>query len=453
MSDTESLKARLRDILQEWHEFELPELVPRRIQTQALGRSRIVSVIGPRRSGKTWFCFQVMKDLLAKGLPRENLLYINFEDERMSPLTGAELTYLLEAHAELRSMRKDSEFWCFIDEIQNVPHWSKWVRRVTDQRRNLRVVVTGSSAKLLSTEIATELRGRTLSITVLPFSLPEYLESQGGKAPKADVGLLHGPHRAEVKRQYRHYAERGGFPGIPEEGHREVLQEYYRAMFSRDIIERHAVKNVRLLDDYLKIQLSRFACLSSISNLEKELAAMGYRLSKNTLTTYLGYAKDAFLLFEVSLFSPKVKNQLLYPRKVYGIDQGLLQAIRFSTSEDRGRYLENMVFLDLKRRGLDVYYWSGRTECDFVLVQGRKVTHAIQVCLSLGDDRTREREVKGLVEAMDAFGLDKGLILTEDETGELTHEGKRIFLKPFWFFALQDTAEALDLDGPIAQKG
>lgn len=394
-----------------------------------------------------------MKGLMAGGLPREKLLYINFEDERLSPLTGAEPTYLLEAQAELRSARKGSDFWCFIDEIQNVPRWSKWVRRVTDQNRSLRIVVTGSSAKLLSTGIATELRGRTRSITILPFSLPEYLEAQGGGTPDADSALLHGAQKAEVKRHYRRYAERGGFPGLPEEGHREVLQEYYRAMFSRDIIERHAVKNVRLLEDYLKIQLSRFAGLSSISNLEKELAAMGYCLSKNTLTAYLGHAKDAFLLFEVSLYCPEVKNQLLYPRKVYSIDQGLLQAIRFSVSEDRGRYLENMVFLDLKRRGQDIHYWSGRTECDFVLVQGRKVTHAIQVCLSTGDGSTRDREIKGLMEAMDAFGLDAGLILTEDETGEMIREGKRILLKPFWFFALQATAEALSLDGPVPDMG
>lgn len=444
MKNTDEVKARLRDVLQEWHDFELPDLVPRRVDSAPLHGNRIVSVIGPRRSGKTWYCFQVMKELLAKGVPRENLLYVNFEDERLVPLTGAELTHLLEAHGQLRAVHKDQEFWCFIDEVQNVPNWSKWVRRVTDQNRALHVVLTGSSAKLLSTEIATELRGRTLSVTLLPFSFAEFADGQGLGDLRPDPSLLHGKHKTDVLRAYRLFEERGGFPGLPAVGYRDVLQEYYRAMFSRDIIERHAIKNVRLLEDFLKLQLSRFAALSSVSNLEKELAPLGHRLSKNTLTGYLGFAKDAFLLFEAAIYSPKVKNQLLYPRKVYGIDHGLLKAIRFSTSEDRGRYLENMVYLELKRRRYEVFYSSNRSECDFVLVEGRKVTRAVQACHSLSDDKTRDREVRGLVEAMESFGLTQGLILTDDESGEITEGKFRIRLKPFWYFALQDGESAWD---------
>lgn len=444
MNNTDQVKAVLRSILQEWYEFPLPDLVRRRVDTAPIRRNRIVSIIGPRRSGKTWLCFQIMKDLLTQGLPKENLLYINFEDERLVPLTGGELTSLLDAHGELREVRKDADLWCFLDEIQNVPNWSKWVRRVIDQNRSLHIVLTGSSAKLLSTEIATELRGRTLSVSLMPFSFAEFLEGQGIAPPNANRNLLHSSKKADVIRQYRIYEERGGFPGIPETGFRDVLQEYYRAMFSRDIIERHAIKNVRLLEDYLKLQLSRFAALSSISNLEKELSALGHRLSKNTLTSYLGHAKDAFLLFETPIYSPKVKNQLLYPRKVYGVDHGLLKAIRFSTSEDRGRYLENMAFIDLKRRGLEIYYSSDRSECDFVLVQGRKVSHAIQVCHSMADGRTRDREIRGLVEAMQTFDLTRGLILTDDEAGEHVEGKLQITLKPFWYFAIQETEEALD---------
>jgi predicted AAA+ superfamily ATPase len=440
MKSTEIIKAQLREILQEWHEFELPDLVPRRVDTAPLLRNRIVSVIGPRRAGKTWFCFQLMKELLAKGVPRENLIYINFEDERLAPLGGAELTYLLEAHGELTAIRKSSDLWCFVDEIQNVPNWSKWVRRVTDQNRALRIVLTGSSSKLLSREIATELRGRTVSTTILPYSFAEFLGAHGRPISDADESLLHSPKRSDIKRLYRLYALKGGFPGIPDENYREVLQEYYRVMFSRDIIERFAVKNVRLLEDFLKVQLSRFASLSSVSKLEKELAVLGYRLSKNTLNAYLGYAKDVFLLFEAPIFSPKVKNQLLYPRKVYGVDQGLLNAIRFSLSEDRGRILENMVYLELKRREKEIFYFANQAECDFVLVEGRKAAYALQVCFSM-EGGAREREIRGLTEAMDSFGLQSGLILTDDETGEVKVGSKRILLRPFWFFALQESIE------------
>ncbi len=436
--DNTIIKSRLKDILQEWRENPLPELVRRKADENRVFQSRIVSIIGPRRCGKTWYCFQLMKDLLAQGLPRENLLYINFEDERLVPLTGPELTHLLDAHGELNEVRKDKDLWCFIDEIQNVPGWSKWVRRATDQNRSLRVVLTGSSAKLLSAEIATELRGRTLSVTMLPFSFAEFLDARGGApAPGALKALPHSPGRVGIRRTYREYFLRGGFPGLPADNQRDVLQEYYRAMFSRDILERHAVKNVRLLEDYLKLQISRFAALSSITNLEKELGSLGYRLSKNTLAAFLGYAKDAFLLFEAPIFSPKVKNQLLYPRKVYAIDHGLLQAIRFSTSEDLGRYLENIVYLECMRQEWDIFYTAGQSECDFVLVRNGKVKHAIQACHALGTGKTREREIKGLMEAMDAFGLDRGLILTDDESEELRVGNKTIRILPFWYFALQ----------------
>ncbi len=442
MQNTENLGLRLKSILQEWHEFPLPDIVPRQVDTQPLFSSRISSVIGPRRAGKTWFCFQMMSELLGKGLPRENLLYINFEDERLHPLTGNELTLLLETHTELMNPKKDKELWCFLDEIQNVPNWSKWVRRVTDQNRNVHVVVTGSSSKLLSTEIATELRGRSVSATILPYSFHEFLiahHSQGLKNGFNDPSLIFSPKRIEIKRIYRLYLLKGGFPGLPDEGYRDILQEYYRAMFSRDIIERFKVQNIRLFEDFLKVQISRFASLSSISNLEKEMVGLGYRLSKNTLNAYLGYAKDTFLLFEAPIYSAKVKNQLLYPRKIYGIDQGLLNAIRFSTSKDNGRILENMVYLELRRRKFDLYYSSDpktKSECDFLIVKNRKVIQAIQVCYALESDKTKSREIRGLIDAMETYGLKQGLILTDDQHDEIKIEGKKILIQPFWFFAL-----------------
>lgn len=340
----------------EWHAFPFPEATPRDIDISSLVKAPLTAFIGPRRAGKTWLCFQVIRHLLTENISRENILYINLEDERLHPLTGEELTHLLNIHGELFRASKDKPFYCLVDEIQNAPNWSKWARRITDLHPNLHLILTGSSAKLLGKEMATELRGRAKVIPVFPYSWKEFLVSHGWTFEKWET-IRFSPQKSELRRLFEDYSTLGGFPGIRKTQYpAETLREYYHAMFALDIIERFQVKNVRMFEDYLKLQISRFASLSSINNLEKELKSFGHSGSKATLLKYAGFAKETLLLFEVNLFSPKVRNQLLYPRKVYGIDQGLLNAIRFSTSEDRGRILENMVFLELKRRGLDVFY-------------------------------------------------------------------------------------------------
>lgn len=426
----------LRRVLLEWHEYALPEISPRDIDTRALVSQPITAVIGPRRAGKTWLCFQAIRYLLARKVPRKSILYISLEDERLHPLGGDELTHLLDVQRELFGLPASRELFCFVDEIQNSPNWSKWVRRVTDQNPELRVVVTGSSAELLSTEIATELRGRARTVRLLPYSWKEFLASSGGFPGRLE-NLRFSPAKPDVRRLYHDYEQLGGFPGIRKtERPKDTLQEYYRAMFARDMIERFRIKNVPLFEDFLKLQVSRFSALSSVSNVEQELKTLGHSGSKKTLLAYLGYAREILLLFEVHLFSPKVRNQLLYPRKIYGVDQGLLNAIRFSTSEDRGRILENMVFLELKRRGHDLWYFSGKGECDFVIREGNRIKQAVQSCYRMDTPKTREREIKGLLEAMATWKCREGLILTDDEFEDVKSAQGRIAVRPFWLWAL-----------------
>lgn len=426
----------LRRILLEWHAFPIPESVPREIDLRSLVASPIAAVIGPRRAGKTWLCFQAIRMLLARKVPRDHILYISLEDERLHPLAGDELTNLLDAWRELFRLPAQGDLYCFVDEVQNSPLWSKWVRRVTDQNPGLHVIVTGSSAKLLSTEIATELRGRARTVSLLPYSWSEFAASQGLDIDEADQWRF-SPAKPDARRIYHDFESLGGFPGIRKtELPKETLQEYYRAMFARDMIERFRIKNVPLFEDFLKLQISRFAALSSVSNLEKELRSIGHEGSKKTLLSYLGYAREILLLFEVHLFSPKVRNQLLYPRKIYGVDQGLLNAIRFSTGEDKGRILENMVFLELKRRGLDLFYFSGKGECDFAVREGTRIKSAIQVCYRMDSPKTRDRELRGLLEAMDTLDADEGLILTDDEFGDIKAGGRKVAIRPFWIWAI-----------------
>jgi predicted AAA+ superfamily ATPase len=436
MNNTISPSDKIKRSLVEWHEFKLPPLIPRDFGRATLKNKRILSIIGPRRAGKTYVCFEIIGDLLKSGIPRENIIYLNFEDERLVPLNGSELTNLLDVHTELYAHDEEKPLYCFLDEVHTVPNWSKWVRRAIDLNRTLTVVLTGSSSKMLSSEIATELRGRGSSITVFPYSFCEFLRARGHRVEYSDT-LFFSPQRNEVKRYFNEYMLKGGFPEITDhEEYRDTLQQYYRAMFARDMVERFRIKNVRQFEDFLKIQITRFASLSSISNSEKEMNALGYSLSKNTLMTYLGYARDVFLLFDVCKFDHKVTRQLRSPRKLYAIDHGLLNAVRFSSSEDRGRVLENIAFMELRRRNEDIYYHAEKTECDFVIMSGRRVSRCLQVCWSVEKKDVFEREIRGLLDAMRAYSLNEGMILTSDEHADLTREGKKISIRPLWHFAL-----------------
>jgi hypothetical protein len=249
--------------------------------------------------------------------------------------------------------------------------------------------------------------------------------------------LLRSERRTTIKRCFNDYALRGGFPDVAgRERYRDTLQQYYRTMFTRDMVERFGIRNVRQFEDFLRIQMSRFSSLSSISNTEKAMRELGYSLSKNTLMNYLRYVNDAFLLFDVTRFDTRVTRQLRHPRKLYAVDHGLLNAIRFSTSEDRGRILENMAYMELRRRHPDIYYHAGAAECDFLILSDRHVSECIQTCWSLSDPRTAEREYRGLLEAAAAHGLREGTILTDNEHADLTRDGIEIRVRPLWYYAL-----------------
>jgi hypothetical protein len=298
------------------------------------------------------------------------------------------------------------------------------------------IILTGSSSKMLSSEIASELRGRTAVITVFPYSFEEFLRAHDHPVEYSEK-LLFSPKRNAVKRYFNEYFVKGGFPEIAHYSeYRDTLQQYYRAMFARDMVERFNIKNTRQFEDFLKIQITRFASFSSISNSEKEMSALGYRLSKNTLVNYLGYANDVFLLFDVCKFDNKVTRQMRAPRKMYAIDHGLINAVRFSSSEDRGRILENIAFLELRRRYENIFYHHDTFECDFVIMDGTTISQCFQVCWSMKNKETAEREIRGLIEALNRFRHTQGTILTNDEHAQLERDGKKIVIRPLWHFSL-----------------
>jgi predicted AAA+ superfamily ATPase len=229
----------------------------------------------------------------------------------------------------------------------------------------------------------------------------------------------------------------GGFPAVMESSvPEELLKEYYKTMFYRDLIERYGIKSIKLLEDYLTLVIDQFASLYSVSSTGNKLKEFGYTFSKNTLTNFSSYAQDIFLIFEMKRFSFKVKEQLRNPRKVYVIDHALVNAVRFFMSENYGRVLENIVFLELTRRKKELFYHCANKECDFLVAEKGKILQAIQVTKSMASQKTRARELEGLLEAMDAHSFPQGLILTEDESDTVKTGGKAIRILPVWYWLL-----------------
>ena len=269
---------------------------------------------------------------------------------------------------------------------------------------------------------------------VYPLSFGEFLKFK--KIDFESKTILYGKKRGQIKKAFNEFLEQGGFPEtLSETLKQKVLQEYYSTMFYSDIVERYDVKNTALLEDFLKMEINSFSSMASISKMEKVLLSMNRKASKTTLSKYLSYAKSVFLLFELSVYDYKLKQQMRHLKKIYAVDTGLLNAIRFSFSDDYGRLLENLVFLEFLKAGKKVFYFRGNGECDFLLKDGKKISAAFQVTKSLKDYDTRQREIKGLLEALEKYKLDEGIILTEDENEEFEEAGKKIKVLPVWFWA------------------
>ncbi len=428
-------KDKLKKIILEWASFTLPAFTARDFDERFLNGDEILTVVGARRSGKTFLCYQMIHGL-RKSTPKANILYINLEDERLCPLGGEELSMLWDVYQELLPLVPGEKIYLFLDEIQNAAHWSKWARRITDQHRNLKLILTGSSSRMLSREIATELRGRTRTFTMWPLGFGEYLRA---KSVHVDTQkILHSPERPLVKRHFNAYQKLGGFPALLDNDHpEELLKEYYRVMFYRDLVERHKIKSIRLLEDFLALMVDQVACLATVSATATKLQQIGHSFSKNTLTAFLRYAEDVFLLFALKKYSYKMREQLRAPRKIYAIDHGLVGAIRFGFSEDYGRMLENIVFVALMRKGDTLHYHRGNRECDFIVSDRGRPQQAIQVTKTLSDAKTREREIAGLLEAMQTYRLSEGLILTEDTSEMIKTQGKHIVVQPVWQWLLR----------------
>ncbi len=429
---------KLKEVLTEWQEREIPAYLPRDISDDLFTDNMVITFCGVRRSGKTYMQYQVVDRLLHSGVPKTNIVYVNYEDDRLLPMTGRELGGLLDVQRQTFPAREDMPEYLFLDEVQNVPNWEKTVRRYHDTEANVRIVVTGSSSSLLSSEIASALRGRTLTYEIRPLSFREFLRFQDVDVPEGDLRYSKAKNR--LVRFFESYLKTGSFPQVVlSEKKIEILREYYRAIFYRDIIERNEIRDIRGFENFMKLTVQTMGSRFSLGKARNTLASMGCSLSKNVLADYLSYMKSAFLLSEVPIFSATVKDQMQYPRKVYLVDTGLYNAISFKKDLDAGKMLENAVFNGLIRKGPSVYYWADRKdhEVDFVVGDGGKALELIGVCYDPTAPETMERERRSVLSAMKTFGLSEARILTHNYFGEEKGDAGTITIEPVWHWLLR----------------
>lgn len=420
-------KEQLKQIIRDFHLRASFDVLPRDVKPP-LDTKKIITLIGVRRCGKTSILYEMI-NRITKTITKTKVLFINFEDERLE-LSADELDLVLQAFMELYPEQNLSECYFFFDEIQNITGWEKFVRRIYDSISK-NIYITGSNSKLLSSEIATSLRGRTLSFEVFPLSFYEYLRFKN-----IEIDLYSTKSLALIKNSFVTYLKNGAFPEtlfLDEEYSNKTLQEYFNVLLYKDLSERYNITNTVALKFFLKRVLSSTTKQISINKIYNELKSSGIKIGKNTLYEFLQYIQNIYLALVLHRYDNSLVSQELGEKKVYTIDIGLNNAVEFRFSENIGKSLENAVFLELKRRNLEIYYHrDAKHECDFLVATNNKVTKAVQVSYDMSEDDTKQREIDGLVDACKKFNLKNGLIISYDTEDEIEVDGIVIQIIPFY---------------------
>ena len=433
-------------VIAEFQETELPSLTPRDAVLPEIARKPTV-IIGMRRTGKTFVLYQEIGRLLAEGVDKRDILYVNFEDDRLHPLSPTVLDDVLEAFFRYNPEGRERKTYLFFDEVQVVPGFARFVRRVVDTLP-ARVYLTGSSARMLHTDVATEFRGRGFAVEVFPMSFAETARHRGVVAPENSPGPR---ARSHLRAHLDWYLEVGGFPEVLDVAQQlrvQTLQDYVELVLLRDVIERHGVENAVAARAFSRLLLQSTARRFSVNKVHGDLRSRGMSVSKDTLHALLAHFEDAYLVHTVPVFSPSERVVASNPRKVYALDPGLAWATSHVTATDLGARLETAVFVELRRRagrmlaGQLSYYQTGSGyEIDFV--EGdpfeRTVRGLLQVSATLGDPETREREVRALAEGMQELGVAESTIVTMNDSETIDVDGGVIEVVPAWQWLLSGT--------------
>jgi predicted AAA+ superfamily ATPase len=433
----------LEKLITENRERPLPNVKRREVSLADVPGMASV-LIGMRRSGKTFRLYQEIQTLRTSGVPLNRILYVNFEDDRLYPLEQGLMNKLLEAFYRLAPEARSNEAYMFLDEVQSVEGWARFARRVLDTE-NVRLFVTGSSAKLLSSEVATEFRGRGCTTELLPLSFREFLVFRGMIPPES----VPGAHvRSTLEAALVEYLQTGGFPAVQtldENRCVQVLQDYVELVLLRDIIERHGISNAHATRSFALTLLQHAGGRMSVHKTYNDLRSRGISIGKDSLYSLLNHFTDAFLLFTISIFSRSVRVRQSNPRKIYAVDPGLAYSVAPAGAANLGARLENAVYLELRRKnvmqrqGVISYYMTNDGhEVDFVIGDSDMGTanRLVQVCADISNETTRTREVRALSEAMKEMNLSEAQIVTMNESDEIEVVGGLIKVIPAWAWLL-----------------
>ena len=411
-------KNLLREIVSEQRESfsGSREIIKRSVAANFLQTKKISIITGIRRSGKSTLMKQIAEN-------RDDFYYFNFEDERLLDFSKDDFNSLWEVFLELYGERKT----VFFDEIQYVSGWEKFVGRLFND--GIKVFITGSSANLLSRELGTALTGRHVKMELYPFSFREWLNY----AKINDQKFLTTSDRAKIKRQFNLYLEFGGFPEVVLSRDKNELRQLYQDVIIKDLLVRFRIRETKSFRELVIYLISNVGSQISFNNLKKIL---GFK-SATTIKNYVDFLEEAYLIFSLPKYDYSIKKQIINDRKIYGIDAGMIREVAFSFSKNSGHILENVVFLEFKRRGREVYYFRDKGECDFLVREGRKIVSAFQVVERL-ENSNKERETTGLIAALKEHKLSEGIILTDSESGEINLDGFKIKIKLVWQWLLED---------------
>lgn len=427
---------KLREIILDSQEIQLFTGIDRHVDIELVPGKATVCM-GVRRSGKSTFMSQIMQRLSDKGVSRQNILYLNFFDDRLHELKHSGLAVILEAYFSLYPKKKNTEkIYCFFDEIQVVSGWESFIDRLMRSEK-CEVYITGSSAQMLSQEIATQMRGRALSWEMFPFSFKEFLDFKG-----IDYKIAMSTRkRLIVQKAFNEYWESGGFPevlALSRNMRIKIHQEYYNTMLFRDLIERHNISHPKAIKDLAFRLVDNIASLYSLNKLTGHLKSLGHKAPKSSVADYLSWFQDAYFLFTVHIFDASLSRSNANPKKIYCIDHALVASVSSGILLNSGHLLENLVFTAIRRITPKVFYFKSKKgrEVDFIAQMPDRSRLLIQVCESMRDPQTRNREIAALSDAMSELGLKQATIVTRNEEEQVKIMPGTIDIVPVWRFLL-----------------
>ena len=421
-------KDKIFEILNDWNFWfrPLPETHIRKDYEEEIARKsgagEVIVIKGVRRSGKSTLLVNEIKRLIESGLDVKNILFVNFEDQRFRMFDEQTLLEDIK-NVYLEYIRPVGDIAIMLDEVQNVKAWEQWVLKEYELSNN-RLYVTGSNSHLLGVEFGTALSGRYLDIEVFPLSFKEYLDFNGIPI-NSKAELLH--NKMLLQQHFNSYMEYGGFPKTvllsDEALKKDTVKSYYDSILLKDIVARYKLKNYQVLNELSLFLLSNNASINAYNKLKNNFSS-----SFDTIRDYVEYLTNAYMILSIPKFDYSVKKQVANPKKFYAIDTGFSNAVSFNVSKKIGANLENIIFLELRRRGEKIYYYKSEKgrEIDF-LVQKEHSIELIQVSATLENEETRRRELRVFSEAnKELRGEIKAILITFDSSEVIEYDGCEI---------------------------